>query len=292
MHEIRIGTLVSVNPSTPETLDKLIPLGFESFSFTYWKAFGEVKPSQLAPLVMDKLRAQQIPVSCLSLFANPLPDNEDGERARSEWRELIDSIHLFDCDLITGFTGRIPGDIAANIGRFKEVWEPLAEQAAAKGVRIAWENCTSGGNWQYGNSNIAINPDAWELMFEALPFENLGLEWEPCHQMTQLIEPLPQIGKWHKRFFHVHGKDATIRRDIIAEHGISSAEKFVWHRTPGFGDSNWTDIISELRRFGYRGNIDIEGRHDPVYRGDLEMTGQVFALNYLKACHGGDYIAF
>ena len=57
--------------------------------------------------------------------------------------------------------------------------------------------------------------------------------------------------------------------------------------TPGFGDSNWTDIISELRLQGFKGSIDIEGWHDPVYRDDLEMTGQVHALNYLKNCRGG-----
>ena len=52
-----------------------------------------------------------------------------------------------------------------------------------------------------------------------------------------------------------------------------------------------TDIISELRLASYRGNIDIEGWHDPVYRGDLEMTGQVAALNYLKKCRGDSFIA-
>ena len=57
-------------------------------------------------------------------------------------------------------------------------------------------------------------------------------------------------------------------------------------RTPGFGDSNWTDVISELRLAGYHGSIDIEGWHDPVYRDALEMTGQVRALNYLKALPG------
>lgn len=61
-------------------------------------------------------------------------------------------------------------------------------------------------------------------------------------------------------------------------------------RTPGFGDSNWTDIISELRLAGYAGAIDIEGWHDPVYRDALEMTGQVHALNYLKDCRGGDHV--
>jgi sugar phosphate isomerase/epimerase len=58
-------------------------------------------------------------------------------------------------------------------------------------------------------------------------------------------------------------------------------------RTPGFGDSDWTRVISELRLAGYRGAIDIEGWHDPVYRGELELTGQVRALQYLKECRGG-----
>jgi len=76
----------------------------------------------------------------------------------------------------------------------------------------------------------------------------------------------------------------------VKEQGICGKEKFVWHRTPGFGDSNWTDIISILRMNGYTGSIDIEGFHDPVYKGDLEYTGQVYALNYLKKCRGGEFV--
>jgi hypothetical protein len=41
---------------------------------------------------------------------------------------------------------------------------------------------------------------------------------------------------------------------------------------------------------GYTGNIDIEGFHDPVYRGELEMTGQIRGLQYLKMCRGGDFV--
>jgi sugar phosphate isomerase/epimerase len=77
---------------------------------------------------------------------------------------------------------------------------------------------------------------------------------------------------------------------VIKEKGIRSGEPYVWHRTPGFGDSNWTDIISILRMAGYTGSIDIEGWHDPVYRGPLEYVGQVHALNYLKNCRGGDWV--
>jgi hypothetical protein len=46
-------------------------------------------------------------------------------------------------------------------------------------------------------------------------------------------------------------------------------------------------VISELRLGGYQGSTDIEGWHDPVYRDELEMTGQVRALNYLKERRDG-----
>lgn len=146
------------------------------------------------------------------------------------------------------------------------------------------------GDWNRGSYNIAFSPAAWELMFEAVPYDNVGLQWEPCHQMVQLVDPIPQLRKWVKKIFNVHGKDATIAWDIVKEQGICGKEKFVWHRTPGFGDSNWTDIISILRMNGYTGSIDIEGFHDPVYKGDLEYTGQVYALNYLKKCRGGEFV--
>jgi sugar phosphate isomerase/epimerase len=127
-------------------------------------------------------------------------------------------------------------------------------------------------------------------MFDALPVDNIGLEWEPCHQQLLFIEPLPQLKKWVKKVFHVHGKDATIHRDVIREYGIHGGVPYAEHRTPGFGESNWTDIISELRRAGYEGTIDIEGWHDPIYQKQLEMTGQVHALRFLKQCRGGEFV--
>ena len=57
-------------------------------------------------------------------------------------------------------------------------------------------------------------------MFEAIPLTNIGLEWEPTHQMTQLIDPMPQLQEWGKRIFHLHGKDANVRRDVIAKYGL------------------------------------------------------------------------
>lgn len=293
MNQILIGTMNPADRNCVVNLHKLIKLGFESFTLNYWQKFNGVEPERLAEEVRTIVEEAKVKISAVSLFCNPMLENEEGEHARKELARLIDCANDFGCDIVSGFTGRLPDvSIPDNIARFKEVWLPLAERAAAKGIRIAWENCSMDGNWQTGDWNIAHNPDAWELMFDAIPLDNVGLEWEPCHQLVQLIQPLPQIREWKKRFFHVHGKDATIRWDLISRHGINGSERFAWHRTPGFGDTNWTDVISELRMIGYQGAIDIEGWHDPVYNQKLEMTGQVHALNYLKQCRGGDYIEF
>ncbi len=94
--------------------------------------------------------------------------------------------------------------------QFRKVFSPLVQRAADKGLRIAFENCDMGGDWRRGDWNIAHAPTAWEMIFNEVPAENLGLEWEPCHQMVSLIDPLPQLRKWAPKVFHLHGKDATI----------------------------------------------------------------------------------
>ena len=174
--------------------------------------------------------------------------------------------------------------------QFTKVWGELARRAEAKGVRIAFENCNMDGDWNSPKTNIAHAPRAWEMMFNAVPSPALGLEWEPCHQMVSLVDPIPQLREWIDKIYHVHGKDATIAWDVVRKHGTRGGEPYVWHRTPGFGDTNWTDVISILRQHNWQGAIDIEGHHDPVYRGDAELTGQVYGLNYLKNCRGGAWL--
>lgn len=288
---IRIGTLVNKGQDSPAYIRQILPHGFESFSITFWQELANTDLERLAREVREVLGDSGAVVSSLGMFGNPLGDNPIDNNTRDGWAKLIDAAHLFGCDVVAGFAGRVVDKpVPESMPRFKEVFGPLAKRAADRGVRLAFENCEMGGDWNKGDWNIAHNPAAWEMMFNELPNENLGLEWEPAHQLVQLIEPLPQLRKWVKKIFHLHGKDATILRDIIAEVGVLGAKQYAFHRTPGFGDTNWTDIISELRGGGFVGSIDIEGWHDPVYKDDLEMTGQVHGLNYLKQCRGGAYV--
>ncbi len=289
---IRIGTLVNKGEKNPEYIRQIVGHGFESFSITFWKTLGGVDLVKLADGVREALDGTGAVISSIGVFGNPLETGEEDVKSLRDWETLIDHAHLFGTDLVCGFTGRVRGkSIDESIPRFKEVFGELGQRAADKGVRIAFENCDMGGTWKSGDWNIAHNPDAWKLMFDAVPLDNLGLEWEPCHQMVSLIDPIPQLREWAPKVFHVHGKDATVLWDVVRKHGVHGKKPFAFHRTPGFGDSNWTDIITILRQNGYKGTIDIEGWHDPVYKGDLEMTGQVRGLNYLKECRGGSFVA-
>lgn len=289
--DIRIGTLVNRGQNSPAYIKEILPYGFESFSLTFWQTVGDTNFKKLASEVKEVLAGSDAIISSLGVFGNPLMDDDKAKTCREGWKKLIDAAPLFGCDVICGFAGRVVDKpIDESMDRYAKVFKPLAKRAADKGVKLAFENCDMGGTWKKGDWNIAQYPVAWDMMFNAIDAENIGLEWEPCHQMVKLIDPMPQLRKYMSRIFHVHGKDATIKWDVIKEFGITGPKPFAFHRTPGFGDSNWTDIISELRQGGFKGSIDIEGWHDPVYRGDLEMTGQVHGMNYLKQCRGGAFV--
>jgi sugar phosphate isomerase/epimerase len=288
LHDIRIGTLVGGGADTVDKLKFLLPHGFESFSITFWQHLGDTQLPRLAEQVRQTLDGTGAVISTIGVFGNPLETGELDLKTLNGWEQAIDHAKDFGASIVSGFTGRVRGKkLPESIARYTEVFGRLADRAAAKGVRLAFENCAMGGDWNSGDWNIAHGPDAWQLMFEALPAAHLGLEWEPCHQMVRLTDPMPQLDDWADRIFHLHGKDATIDHQRIARYGIGSSKTWSWHRTPGFGDSDWTRIISKLRMNGFTGSIDIEGWHDPVYRNELEYTGQVHGLNHLIRCRGG-----
>lgn len=269
-----------------EYLSQIIDHGFESFELTLWRAVDGVNLGEKAKEILDCLGDRAV-VSSLGIYGNPLQDEETAR----DWETVIKACKLFNCNVVCGFAGAVEGQpVDQSMPKFKEVFGHLAKVAEGEGVKIAFENCDMGGTWDSPKWNIAHAPRAWEMMFNEVPGDTLGLEWEPCHQMVSLIDPIPQLRQWVGRVYHVHGKDATVALDVLEREGLRGGKPWVWHRTPGFGDTNWTDIITILRQGGFKGSIDIEGWHDPIYRDELEMTGQVYALQYLQACRGGEFI--
>ena len=292
--DIRIGTLVPAHDRTPEVIGQLLPHGFETFQVSFGTSVGDCDVAGLATRIARVLESHAAPpseppprVSAIGVYGNPLTSPETVR----DWERLIDAAGLFGCDVVSGFAGRITGrPVPESYGRFAEVFGPLAQRAEDRGVRLAFENCEKRGTWEAGDWNIAHAPRAWDAMFEAVASPAIGLEWEPCHQVVSFIDPLPQLRRYAHRIWHIHGKDATVLWDVVRTHGIRGGVQYIHHRTPGFGDTNWTDLIGTLRMCGWRGSIDIEGFHDPVYRDALETTGQVAALDHLKRCRGGRFV--
>ena len=176
-HDIRIGTLAGKGAQTADYIAKILPHGFESFQINFWQTLGGVDLAELAKEVETVLEGSEAIVSSLGIFGNPLESDETAAATIKGWEDCIDHAHLFGTDLVCGFAGRLRDcPVPESLPRYQEVFGPLAERAADRGVRIAFENCPMDGSWQRGDWNIAFNPAAWDLMFDAVDADNIGLE--------------------------------------------------------------------------------------------------------------------
>ncbi|HCU35899.1 MAG TPA: sugar phosphate isomerase [Armatimonadetes bacterium] len=240
----------------------------------------------------DKYAEAGIEVSALGCYVNQLDADEATARRNVEYfRLLYDVAEQMGVDTIGAFAGRNPElDIPENIPLFESVWTEGAAIAEDRGLRIAFENCPMFHYFPFRGVNIAYTPRAWELMFEAVPSPALGLEYDPSHLVCLLIDYLQVIHDWGERIYHVHAKDAEIDWRAVRRNGILEPGA-VRHRTPGMGVVKWSEVISALVEVGYEGNLDIEGRHDPVYHGARENEGLVISLRHLEQFVKPEWVA-
>ena len=284
MFDILIGTLIPAGVSA-SMIKQLNPKGFECYELNFTKDEHFAEIDELAKEVNDALEGRKI--SAIACYGNTMCDEETYRRVEC----LIKNADEFNCDRIGVFAGGDPEkSVPDNIPLFKEKFTPLVKLAEDKGVKIGIENC--GGGWKSGTHNIGFSPAGWELMFDAVNSDALGLEWEPAHQICALIDPIPQLRKWAKKVVHVHGKDGSVFKDVLRDYGIHGSHRYVCNRTPGFGDTNWAEVFTILLQNGYEGAVAIEGYHDIVHYDDMEWTSQLTSLEYLKRCRGGiEYFA-
>ena len=286
MFQIPIGACIPGRYFTqwvPALKDK----GFECFTVNFHMTLGEVRLEELALQVRELLDGTGIRVSALGYYCNALQNEEQ----RQTLHHAIDMAAAFGTTTVSTFAGALEGEsVEAAMPRFKEVFGELTRHAEDKGVRLAIENCPMGGTWKNGTCNIGFNPRAWDMMFDAVPSDSLGLEWEPAHQIYQLIDPIANLRKYAKKIVHMHAKDARVRRDLLASEGIIGPRPTVEFRFPGLGGTDWREVFEILQESGYQGMMSIEGYHDFLFNGDWEYTGLAHALKYLRFCRGGDFL--
>ena len=166
-----------------------------------------------------------------------------------------------------------------NVAVYKEVYSPVAELAAEKGIKIAFENWP--GRRAFGDgANLPITPQAWELMFSALPAEFIGLEFDPSHLMWQWIDPYQAAKDFVDHMFMVHLKDTQIFYDRLERVG-NHARGWWTYRLPGFGELDWHGFFNILYEAGYDGSMVIE-HEDPIFSGDRRNEGFILGGNFLR----------
>jgi len=194
MEQIKIGTCIP-GQQAEQWLPGMKDKGFECFAINFHMTYSGIDLKELAPKVMGMLEGTGTYVSTVGYYCNALQN----ESQLHDLEYAIDNAHLFGAKTVATFAGALEGQsIDAAIPRFKEVFSELAKRAEDRGVKLAIENCPMHGDWRHATCNIGINPDAWELMFDAVPSDALGLEWEPAHRpaagVGQEDRPSPRQG--------------------------------------------------------------------------------------------------
>lgn len=213
-----------------------------------------------------------VSLSGLGYYPNPLAaDPAERELYAGHLRRVIEASALLGVNLVNTFVGRDhTRSVEDNWREFEAVWPPLVRFADERGVRIAIENCPmlfSGDEWP-GGKNLAVSPELWTRMFEAIPSPSFGLNLDPSHLIWMQIDYVRAIGDFADRIFHVHAKDEKIVPDRLYRQGIHGLG---WHvpKLPGLGDVNWGAFMSALTDIGYSGPVCIEVE-DRAYEGGIE----------------------
>lgn len=275
---MKIGTCIR-GTNILEDLRNAVSMGFDTVELYYNDTLAGVDFKELAQKMQEIIGDSGLEVSGIGLYCNPLMSG----KARDELKYCIENAHLLGTDFVGTFAGAVSGkSVDDSMPHFKKHFSELAKMAEFNDVKIGIENAHMYGHWYGTTCNIGFCPRAWEMMFNAVPSDNLGLEWEPAHQIEQLIDPIRQLENWMPKIFHIHGKDAKVDYESVGKYGVWFGAHYCVHRFPGMGDTDWKKIVKILADNGYQRDIAIEGYHDPVYCGERELEGQNFALGYLR----------
>ena len=200
-------------------------------------------------------------ITSLAFYPNAL-DPEKGPAAVEHLYHLIEMSALLGVNMVTTFIGRDQNKtVEENIELAKTVWTPILTYAKEKGVKVAIENCPMlfGADQWPGGQNIFTSPANWEKVFAALPFDNLGINYDPSHFIWQMIDYIKPIYEFKDKIFHVHIKDIKLYRDRLDRVGVMGYPlDFMSPKLPGLGDVDWGKYISALTDIGYNGPVCIE----------------------------------
>lgn len=222
--------------------------------------------------IKGMLKSGNLEISSLAWYARAA-NVEPRDQLLNDFRGVIDAAVKLNVGVVCTLTG-MP---VAGKDKMKtieedctEIFTPVVEYAASKGVKIALENwfatCMQG---------LA----EFDKMFKCVPHENFGLNFDPSHLMWQGIDYIGAVERYANRIFHTHAKDTEVRDDKLAYLG-NQARGWWRYVIPGFGRVKWGEYIAALRLNGYNGVLSIEHEDGAFGREEGFIKGKKFLKKF------------
>jgi sugar phosphate isomerase/epimerase len=170
---------------------------------------------------------------------------------------------------------------------WKQAFPAVAAEAEKRGVRIAVEGWP-GPN----NSALGVTPETLRAMFEAVPTDAFGINFDPSHLIRIGVDYQRCLDEFASRVIHAHGKDTAFDPEGTYLSGRLGA---TFAKPPAFGDADWrycipgegiadwAFICGRLHRAGFDGVVSIE-LEDFRYNGtaDGERLGLLRSRDHLS----------
>ena len=238
--------------------------------------------------VKNYCKERGVEISSLAFYPNTMDGNLEKRSACIEHlKKVIHMSALLGVNMVTTFIGRDQTkSVEENLEIFKEVWPPIIKFAEEKGVKVAIENCPMlfGRDQWPGGQNLFTTPKLWRTMFELLPSDYFGINYDPSHFIWQQIDYIKPVYEFKDKIFHVHCKDIKLYKDKLNDVGIMAYPlEYMSPKLPGLGDVDWGKYISALTDVGYDSFVCVEVE-DKAFETSREKILQSVELScrYLK----------
>ena len=275
---MRLGFNTAILPDS--TLDELLEIaariGYDSIEVMCWPrekatrryaGVTHIDVLELDDAAIDKIKRScddhGVSISGLGYYPNALSaDEAEASRAVEHIRAVIEAAARLEIGVMNTFVGRDwKKTVDENWPRFLETWRAIVAHAETHNVRIGIENCPMlfGPDEWPGGKNLAHCPAIWSRMFEDIPSDHFGLNYDPSHMIFQQMDYLSPMREFSDKLFHIHAKDVRVDHHRLDRIGILGfPNDYHSPKLPGMGDVNWGKFFSTLTDTGYGGDVSVE----------------------------------
>ena len=211
-----------------------------------------------------------IEIASLAYYDNCLHhDTSIRENNVKHLYNVIETAGKLGVKFVGAFAGRnLDLSFEENFTEFEKIFPNIVKYAADRNVNLLIENCSMPGWHREGwGATISYSPELWDRMFEIIPDENFGLNFDPSHLIWLGVDYIKALIDYKERVLYFHAKDTKIfeeKRSYYSIFGKQLDRENEWdygwwqHKIPGKGSVDWQKIYQTLREIGYDGYVSIE----------------------------------